>query len=109
MFFLDADGSLYIVFSPSSTLDELYADLEDAIDGHSVLQQAYLILNPHLPSTYFDGASILDSFLAASILLLFAGVHAALEANFYLQIERDLFVFAYLAFKFLVSGALLDG
>jgi hypothetical protein len=60
MFFLEADGSLHIVFSPSSTLDQLFTVLEDAIDGHSVLQQAYLILNPHFPSTYFDGATIRD-------------------------------------------------
>jgi hypothetical protein len=100
------------VFNPSSTLDELYADLEEAIDGHSVLQQSYLISNPHLPSTFFDRASILDSFLAASVLPLFARVHSVLEANFYWQSERDLFVFAYLPFKFLVSdvpGAQLDG
>jgi hypothetical protein len=95
MFFLDAHGSLHIVFNPLSTLDELYTDLEEAIDGYSVLQQAYLISNPHLPSTFFDGTSILN-----------------VQTNFYCQIEQDLFVFTYLAFKFLVSdvpGAPLYG
>jgi hypothetical protein len=81
MFFLNAHGSLHIVFNPLSTLDELFTDLEEAIDGYSVLQQAYLISNPHLPCTFLDGTSIFD-----------------MQSNFSCQSAQDLFVFSYLAF-----------
>jgi hypothetical protein len=50
MFFLEADGSLYIVFNASSTLDQLLADFEDAIDGQPLIQETYLLLHPNLPS-----------------------------------------------------------
>jgi hypothetical protein len=84
MFFLDAHGSLHIVFNNCSTLEELFTELEEAIDGYSVLQQAFLMNNPHLPATFFDGSTIFD-----------------MQSNFSSQSAQDLFVFAYLAFSYL--------
>jgi hypothetical protein len=43
MFFLELDGSLSIVFDPSSTVGKLLAAFEDAIDGQPLLHEAYIL------------------------------------------------------------------
>jgi hypothetical protein len=88
MIFLETDGSLTIVFDPSSTVEELLTAFKDAIDGQSLLHEAFLLQHPSLPSGYFDGALVIDNFFAVSAHPMFVSAYQILESNFFGQIRR---------------------
>jgi hypothetical protein len=79
MFFLERDGSLTIVFDPSSNVEELLAAFKDAIDGQSLLHEAFFLQHPSLPSGYFDGALVINDFFAVSALHLFVSAYQILD------------------------------
>jgi hypothetical protein len=83
------------VFDPTSTIEELLTALIASIDGQSLLQEAFLLQHPSLPSGYFDGALVIDNLFAVSALPMFV------SAN-----QEDLYIIAYVVYKILISEAL---
>jgi hypothetical protein len=88
MFFLETDGSLTIVFDPSSSVEELITAFKYAIDGQSLLYEAFLLQHPSLPSGYFTGALVTDNFFAVSALPPFVSAYQILESIIFLGKSR---------------------
>jgi hypothetical protein len=106
MFFLETDGSLTIVFDPSSSVEELITAFKYAIDGQSLLYEAFLLQHPSLPSGYFTGALVTDNFFAVSALPPFVSAYQILESIFFWANQEDLYIIAYVVYKILISEAL---
>jgi hypothetical protein len=106
MFYLEADGSLTVVFDPTSSVEELLTGFKDAIDGQALLQEAYLLQHPNLPDGYFDGSLVVDNFFALSALPLFVSTVQILETHFFWANEEDLYILSYVVYRIITSEAL---